>query len=197
MQFIYLHGFNSAFDPNANKVASLLKLGKVVGITYDTFASYEEIFEYISSQVSECIDEIVFVGTSLGGYWAAQMAKHFGTPSIIINPCYDPGSMLRRYQDETMTNYYTLENKSLSEETIDTYSEKYIFGSDYSYKYLPLVLLDMGDEVINSLGTSQVLAGFPMLQFGGGSHRFDHMEESLSKISDYVSFCEYVEHLDA
>ncbi len=198
MLYIYLHGFNSAFDPEASKVQSLSTLGEVIGITYDTFASYDEIFSYITSQVpSDRVNEVIFVGTSLGGYWAAQMGKHYGCPSVIINPCYDPGSMLGGYEGVIMTNYYTAVHNVLTQEVIDTYASKYIYGQDNTYKYLPLVLLDMGDEVISSKGTALVLKEFPMLQFDGGSHRFDHMEESLERVRSYVNYCEYVEHLDS
>jgi predicted esterase YcpF (UPF0227 family) len=68
MIYIYLHGFNSAFDPEASKVKTLSSLGEVIGITYDTYVSYDEIFSYITSQVpSDRSDEVIFVGTSLGG----------------------------------------------------------------------------------------------------------------------------------
>ena len=197
MIYIYLHGFNSAFDPEASKVKTLSSLGEVIGITYDTYASYDEIFSYIISKVpTDCSDEVTFVGTSLGGFWAAQMGKHYGCPSVIINPCYDPGSMLRRYEDVITTNYHTAVTNVLTSEVVDTYNSKYIYGQDKIYKYLPLVLLDMGDEVIGSGGTALVLKEFPMKRFEGGSHRFDHMEESLDTVRDYVNHCGYVEHLE-
>jgi predicted esterase YcpF (UPF0227 family) len=198
MLYIYLHGFNSAFDPDANKVKSLSTLGDVIGITYDTFESYDNIFSYITSQVpADRLNEVVFAGTSLGGFWAAQMGKHYGCPSIIINPCYDPGSMLGRYEGVIMTNYYTAVHNVLTQAAIDTYASKYIYGQDKTYKYLPLVLLDMGDEVIGSSGTALVLKEFTVKCFQGGSHRFDHMDEALDDIRNYVNHCDYVEHLDA
>ena len=197
MRYVYLHGFNSAFDPEANKVKTLSFLGNVIGITYDTFSSYDEIFSYITSQVpTDSLNEVTFVGTSLGGFWAAQMGKHYRCPSVIINPCYDPGSMLRKYQGSPTKNYHNSVTSVLTSEVVDTYNSKYIYGQDKTYKYLPLVLLDMGDEVIGSGGTALVLKEFPMKRFEGGSHRFDHMEESLETIHDYINFCEYVEHLD-
>lgn len=197
MIYIYLHGFNSAFDPEASKVKTLSSLGEVIGITYDTYSSYDEIFSYITSKVpTDRLDEVTFVGTSLGGFWAAQLGKHYACPSVIINPCYDPGSMLRRYQGFITTNYHTAVTDVLSSEVVDTYNSKYIYGQDKTYKYLPLVLLDMGDEVIGSGGTALILKEFPMKRFEGGSHMFDHMEESLDTIRDYVNHCGYVEHLE-
>ena len=197
MVYVYLHGFNSAFNPEADKVRFLSSLGEVMGITYDTFASYDEIFSYITSQVpNDIIDEVIFVGTSLGGFWAAQMGKHYGCPSVIINPCYDPSFMLTRYEGVKTKNYHSDEYNVLTHEVIDSYYSEFVHGQDKTYKYLPLVLLDMGDEIINSKLTALVLNGFPMFQFDGGSHRFDHMEESIQHIREYLNHCGYVEHLN-
>ena len=195
MLYIYLHGFNSAFDPDADKVKQLSTIGTVSGITYDTFGTYDEIKSYLISQVTS-YEEIVFVGTSLGAYWASEMGNHFGVPSILINPCYDPAKMLARYEGMIMTNYYTAVHNVLTQKAIDTYVGKRIEYDRAEYEYVPMILLDMGDEVIESKLTAYIYRDFPMETFEGGSHRFDHMEESLDKIQEYVSHCEYVEHLD-
>ena len=60
---------------------------------------------------------------------------------------------------------------------------------------LPLVLLDMGDEVINSFETRENLTGFPMIEWVGGSHRFDHMNDALQHIKQYLNHCSYVYHM--
>lgn len=195
MHFVYLHGFNSAYDPYAEKVKDLSIIGTVSGITYDTFGTYDEIKSYLISQVpSE--KEIIFVGTSLGAYWASEMGKHFGVPSILINPCYDPANMLARYEGVIMTNYYTAVHNVLTSEAIASYQEKRIEPDYQDYKYVPMILLDMDDEVINSKLTAHIYRMFPMKTFEDGSHRFDHMKESLESIRMYANHCEYVEHLN-
>lgn len=183
MIYVYLHGFNSAYDPASIKVHVLSSLGEVFGVTYNTFGTYEEIFSEISSQVPN--EEVVFVGTSLGGFWAAEMAKHFGMPSVIINPCLDPNTALRKYVGEPVTNYVTGDSMTLNEAAVDSYQTQ--VSKDTAF--LPLVLLDMGDEVIDSFETRQTLTGFPMVHYAGGSHRFDHMEDALEEIVKYVNHC--------
>lgn len=195
MLYIYLHGFNSAYDPEAQKVRELTTIGEVTGITYNTFATFQEIFEEISSQVPDR-DDIVFVGTSLGGFWAAMMARHFGTPSVIINPCYDPHSMLRKYVGTLQTNYYTAETNVLTDEVVDTYSCRGISSENQTFAFLPFLLLDMADETINSAETREILQGFPIKTWDGGSHRFDHMSESVEYIDSYVNICSFIDHMD-
>lgn len=183
MIYVYLHGFNSAYDPLSTKVQALSTLGEVIGITYNTFGTYDEIFSEIESQVPN--EEVVFVGTSLGGFWAAEMAKHFGMPSVIINPCLDPNTALRKYIDEPHLNYVTGDCMTLTEAAVNSYQTE--VSSDTAF--LPLVLLDMGDEVIDSFETREALYGFPMVHYAGGSHRFEHMEDALEDISEYVNHC--------
>jgi uncharacterized protein len=194
MLYIYLHGFNSAFDPSSPKIQALASLGEVTGITYDSFATYDEIFQEISNRVPDR-DDLVFVGTSLGGFWAAEMARKFGTASVIINPCYTPHIMLWKYVGVPQTNYHTNETKTLTLETTNTYP--LIGMSKYYFRFRPLVLLDMEDEVIDSKESLKFFDGFPLKAWEGGNHRFEHMTEALTTISDYVNICSFVEHMDA
>lgn len=192
MIYVYLHGFNSAYDPSSEKVAELSKVGDVLGVTYNTFGTYEEIIAEISAQVS-ISEDVIFVGTSLGGFWAAEMGSRYGAPSVIINPCIDPFNMLQKYVGTEQTNYVNGEVKTLTQEAVNTYPAT---GISRSGRYLPLVLLDMGDEVIDSFETRQALAGFPMVHYAGGSHRFDHIKDAIDDIQTYVNHCSYVELLD-
>lgn len=194
MIYIYLHGFNSAYNPESAKIKALQTIGEVIGITYNTFGTYQEIFSEISGQVSDK-EDLAFVGTSLGGFWASEMARHFGVPSVLINPCHDPYLMLRKSVGQLMTNYETGAENTLTNETIETYPVQGMSGDSRVYSYLPLVLLDMGDEVIDSFETRKVLEGFPMVHWAEGSHRFEHMEDALTDIKSYVNHCSYAEHL--
>lgn len=192
MIYVYLHGFNSAYDPNSGKAQALSLLGDVQGVTYNTFGTYEEIIDEISAQVSVS-DELVFVGTSLGGFWAAEMGRRFGVPSVIINPCTDPRNMLQKYVGLVETNYISGNVNTLTNESVNSYPVTKISSTG---RYLPLVLLDMGDEVIDSFQTQKDLQDFPMACWEGGSHRFEHTEDAIERIQSYVNHCSYVENLD-
>ena len=192
MIYVYLHGFNSAYDPNSNKVQALSTLGDVLGVTYDTFGTYEQIVDEISAQVPFS-DELVFVVTSLGGFWAAEMGSRFGVPSVIINPCTDPRIMLQKYVGVVETNYINGVVNTLTSESVNAYPGS---GITRAGIYRPLVLLDMGDEVIDSFQTQKDLQDFPMACWEGGSHRFEHTEDAIERIQSYVNHCSYVENLD-
>lgn len=203
MQFIYIHGFNSSFDFTSQKLLDLSMLFHVHGVNYDSFASHREILvqliEGIPPDIEMC--EVVFAGTSLGGYWAAEMGKRFCRPSVIINPCLFPHIVLQKHVGIELMNYQTGEKKTLTEDAIRSYSEcskhngpTNITNKD-AFSYLPLVLLDMGDDVINSYETQRLLSEYPMTCFEGGSHRFNHMKKALPYIKEYINHCSYVDQL--
>lgn len=199
MIYVYLHGFNSGYDPNNIKVQELSALGDVIGITYNSFASYQEIFDQISNKIYTQIhdrDDMVFIGTSLGGFWAAEMGRHFGVPSVIINPCHDPYVMLRKYIGIIFSNYVTGVTDCLTNEVVETYPMSGITRTDRPFTFLPLVLLDMGDEVIDSSKTFNVFERFPIVTWQNGSHRFDHMAQAIPAIQQYVNHCSLVSHMD-
>lgn len=192
MNLVYIHGFNSAFDPASEKVQELLKVGKVHGVTYDTFETYNRIYGGILSQIPEDVDNLAFVGTSLGGYWAAAMARAFGCPSIVINPAIEPRITLQKYSGQEFANHQTGEVKIFDGRVAESYPTESVFNrSDDGF--LPLVLLDMSDEVIDPQKTRELLDGYPMAYWEGGSHRFEHMKEAISPIQEYLNHCSYVD----
>lgn len=191
MNFVYMHGFNSAFDPTSEKIQELFKIGHVHGVTYNTFETYGKIYEEILPQVPEDADGLTFVGTSLGGYWAAVMARVFGCPSIIANPVVEPQVTLKKYVGKELFNYQTGEVKKLDAKVIESYPTEVAFSNSTDDWFLPLVLLDMGDDVINSQKTRKLLSGYPMICWEEGNHRFEHMKEAVNPIQEYLNHCSY------
>jgi len=189
VHYIYLHGFNSAYRQDSQKVVDLSTIGEVSGITYDTFDTFSNILNHIVSQVPDSSD-VVFVGTSLGGFWAAHMGRYFGVPSVIINPCTDPFTMLRKYVGLPQVNYQTGEERTLTQRNVDTYRTALV--NDEQFDLLPLVLLDMGDKTIDSQETLTRLQGFPTNTWEGGSHQFEHMKEALEHVAVYINHTSYV-----
>jgi len=187
MLYVYLHDFNSGYIPDSIRVLGLSELGNIKGITYDTFTAYDDIYKYLTSQLSNDRNDITFIGTGLGGFWAAQMGKHFGVPSVAINPCNDPYSMLRGYQDVIATNYHSGVTNVLTSSIINTYADKDIQSDDLGFVYLPLLLLNIRDMLINSL---EDVTKFPLQYFTDSNSINMH-------IRDYLNHCEYVEYLDS
>ena len=56
------------------------------------------------------------------------------------------------------------------------------------YSGYGLVLLDRGDELIDSESTAEYIGDrYPVVMFEGGSHRFEHTRESLPHIRNLIN----------
>lgn len=180
---LYIHGFGSRFDPQSDKVKALSCLGNVKGITVD----YTTMPSLIEKQLmSACTDFQVdlIVGTSLGGYWANRIGVQIGVPFVSINPAISPNSTLQKYIGCGQTYYG--DNYELTSKTVDAYA-------DFSAQGCGLILLDMADELLDSVATKNRLKDkFKVHCFDGGTHRFSHMNEAIPIIEEFVSDTELI-----
>jgi predicted esterase YcpF (UPF0227 family) len=196
---VYLHGFNSAFNPDSDKVRALSKIDEVYPVSYNSFDSHTNILYDLLTKTRH-LSNPVFVGTSLGGFYAAALASSFGSPCVLINPVVS-GLFFKTageaIKDVPMKNYVTGEYSTLTQTVLDSYATLALTECYYEYK--PLLLLDMGDELLDSYETRETLKDVvspSSLYYPGGSHRFDHIDIALPSIQSYLNNCSYVSHLD-
>ena len=181
----YIHGFASSFDTKSDKVSTLSQIGDVTGFSYDYTQTYSEIVSQLRDSIRSRKDIDVIVGTSLGGYFAAALGCIFGIPFASINPAVDPRSSLLKYCGDGTS--WDGRKYNLRKEVVETYPEFSTSGG------CGVILLDLGDEVIDSLETAKLLTPFyRIVTFEGGTHRFAHMQESLQHIQHTVSIAEVV-----
>lgn len=178
MNILYIHGFGSRFKPQSDKVKSLSSLGIVHGVDID----YTDSRSVITQQLKDIIiqkDIELLVGTSMGGYFSAELGRSFGLPYVMINPVMNPSVSLDKYIGEGVDYYgrpYHLE-----ESTVEEYDQMMLENQH------GLLLLDKGDELIDYRETERLLPDTQTLVFEGGSHRFDHINESLGTIQHYAN----------
>ncbi|AGY92150.1 hypothetical protein SPICUR_05885 [Spiribacter curvatus] len=185
----YLHGFNSAALDSDGKVNELRTRFKVNLINYNSFASHDAIIQAIDAQRVRT-PPTAFIGTSLGGYFAAVMGRRLGLPSIMVNPSCDPHWALAHYRDVTLENYKLPEEppRTLTAATIDTYAGTALSADPADYTIPPLLIVDSGDELLDAEATCETYAGLGgAMVFPGGSHRFEHMTDALDGIEAYIN----------
>lgn len=92
----YFHGLGSS--PNTDKVARLSEhFPNVFAFPIDVDPARS--LPYLREEIQKAINNHsgmlpVFVGTSLGGWYAAELAQAFGAQSVLINPAYAPQKTL-------------------------------------------------------------------------------------------------------
>lgn len=196
---VYLHGFNSAYNPDSDKIAALSKLDTVYPLSYNSFDTYTNILEYILTKTKH-LENLVFVGTSLGGFYAAACASALGVPCVLINPV-TRGSFVQNngilIKDIPMTNYVTGEVNTVTQTMIDSYENLDI--KELHYECKPMLVLDMGDELIDSQNTLDHLKSIvsnSSVNYPGGSHRFDHINLAVPSMRYYFNNFSVASHWD-
>ncbi|WP_172591167.1 YqiA/YcfP family alpha/beta fold hydrolase [Shewanella xiamenensis] len=184
MNILYIHGFGSQFDKSSEKVVLLETIGTVFGVTVDYTQSVETVSKLLTEAIIAYSIDLI-IGTSMGGYWANRMGATSGIPFVAINPAIAPQQTLQKYIGSGMTYHDT--PFYLAKQVVEQYSDFRLAGCG-------LILLDLGDEVLDPLKTCELLSTrFTVKVFPEGNHRFTHLEESLPIIKDFyhVSECVY------
>jgi predicted esterase YcpF (UPF0227 family) len=171
----YCHGFASYFDVNKDKIRTLSATAIVDGNTVDYTLSPDEVFASFTKVISPR-KKYLFVGTSMGGFFAAWLGSELGCPFVAINPASNPAVSLRKHIGAFQS--YSGAQCVLKKETVDVY-KSLPFRMDGN----GFVAIDMGDKIIDPQQTLRLVGNnLPVVTFPDGSHRFDHMPQLAAVI---------------
>lgn len=178
----YIHGLNSS--SNSEKFTKLKKFFKneeVVGLNYDSrhLEDYDKVLNDLKSQIDkyEHHNQILLIGTSLGGYWANQLSNFYNCKKVLLNPCLFPSKMMINFLDKEQTIFETGEKYIFTQEIVEALSEH----ENKIYKDKTLCFLEMGDEVLDNKLNQGIFKNTK--SFPGGNHRFERFNEVLPEIS--------------
>lgn len=183
---VYLHGFNSAGTVNNDKVIELMKLDDVYIITYNTFGNASEIIDKIAGEVDGFTD-LIFVGTSLGGFFAAQLAKRFDAPAVLINPLFEPETNLKQFIDVPQANFVTEELRTLTATAVESYAGLPEIANPDKYAIVPLVIIAEDDELIPFALSKEHFQRLILFTTKDGGHRYNKPKQLLSVIQNYLN----------
>ena len=104
---LYFHGFASSSDSNKAKIISSY-ISKISSNTKIIIPDLNNNFQKAISQIELLIKNndkpISFIGSSLGGYFAAYFADIYNAKAILVNPAIPP---LRGFDDYLGAVSYT------------------------------------------------------------------------------------------
>lgn len=175
----YIHGFNSKSSGNQkiDDFTTFLER-EVKPLDYDSSASFLSNFNKLKEDVKN-YKEKIFIGTSLGAFYASLLAKEYSGTAIMINPAIEPNKQLLKHVGY-IENFTTKEKTFFSEETALSYPE-------IQYSEKTFIILNAGDEVINSFETIEKIQGKNYILFPNGSHRIENVEEISSYIKEWIT----------
>ena len=173
---IYIHGFKSS--PLSEKSMALqAAFPGLVAADYDSLhpdTGFQQLDDLIRPHLR---DNLVLVGSSLGGFWAYHFACRYGVKCVLLNPCMHPEISLLQHIGE-VENMYTGEKGILTEWDLSRYPNYRLNGASHC-----TVLHEKGDEVIpyeESVANFKDVAYLMLLE--GGNHRFEQLDVAIEEI---------------
>ena len=187
MKVLYIHGFNSAgYGEKINHLKEFFGDENVIAPTlpYDPKKAIK-LLEFLVDAIKDK-DDLLLVGTSLGGFYALHLADKFKVPAVLINPSTDPYTSLRS-QIGPQINYKSNEEYVFTEEHLNSLKDYYVpEEKQKNLSNLVSVYLDEEDELLDSKQTKDYFEskGIYVKMFPGGNHRFTHMPELLQDLRE-------------
>ena len=146
---LYFHGFNSSSD--SDKAQEFKKfIENNTSQTKIIIPDLEDDFKEAHKQIETLIDinspNILYMGSSLGGYYALYFAQLYKSKSVLINPAIAPLNdfeiHLGKNENYATGNKFTILKDDIS--YIRSLHHKKILEPKNN-----LILLESGDEILN------------------------------------------------
>lgn len=179
---IYLHGFGSVGE--SPKTEQLREgLPGVTVIAPDLPVTPAEVVSLIDNVVRSVRDfPVVFVGTSLGGFWANYFAQRYDAPCIIVNPAVQPSVSLAERVGKVFKNYGTGEDVVVTEEDISGFGFLEAYLRSNTNGALINLFVAKDDDVVNAAAVlKSVEFAAAKFVFPDGGHRFEQHWSTVVK----------------
>lgn len=205
MNLIYIHGLDS--DANSTKGMLLEKYCQhhhpdINVLRPDLNKSPQDVFDKLISLVEEWgrDSKVVFVGSSLGGYFSTLVSNHTGCAALLLNPSTQPHVTLQRFAHDLLLNndsnegqgedelpknqilYTTAGGWDITSADLQWFADHQL--SEVHYPKKIAVFIKEGDELLNpelSKAFYQQQGSTVILQ-AGGDHRFSDFGEQLPMV---------------
>lgn len=184
---LYFHGFASSSDSDKARIIKsyISKVSKKINmITPDLSNNFKEANNQINKLIDENKKDYVFMGSSLGGYYANFFGSINNSKVILINPAIPPLKGFEEYLGENQ-NYSTGEKFIVTKEDIKFLRSLEIKKLNNQKNIL--VLLESGDEVLNFIETVKYFQGSNIDITFGGNHSYESVDTKLEKIVKFLN----------
>jgi len=197
---IYLHGFNSAsvdldgnLLTNKEKLLVMQEFCSEKEIAFYTpnvdYRDFQNIVENLLFDWNLYLDQgydVIFMGSSMGGFASEYLAMKTGCKAIMINPAISPSELLTQFIG--VTENYEI---GLPYQWDQYHCKQYLqYEQELASSNRPLdrtILLDMADELIDAEKTLlKYQATANVVTYDGGSHSFEHMRQALPVIERVI-----------
>lgn len=184
-RIIYLHGFrSSAQSKKAQQLGEALHDVRAdweyltPNLPYDPQEAMA-LIEATLSAAPGLMAQTTLVGSSLGGFYALYFANRAGCRAVLLNPSLRPHETLNAHLGE-QTNMYTGESFTVTAAHLETLRAN-IPESARSTEAV-LLVVEMGDELLDHNVTRQQLRGVSEIVVPGGNHNLESFPQHIPQI---------------
>lgn len=184
---IYAHGFNSS--SSSYKACLLAKLIQEQDSKVDFWCPNlphwpKEALAVLSNKIKTCpINDVVLVGSSLGGFYATHLSEQLGCRSILINPAITPHTGLTNYVG-SQKNLYTQEQYEFTSQHLEQLEAMYTPALRNPKKLFLMHATD--DELLDWRVAVKHYEGSKRLIVSGGDHGFSNFEDYADIVLSHV-----------
>lgn len=186
-QIFYIHGFASGKNSSTGNWIQN-NFDNVHLLEYNSAGIYQDNLNSLIKQIKNFVnskeDRILLIGSSLGGFYAADIVGRIPirTKCILINPGINPQESLKQFIGEN-TNFSTNEKFILTQEVTNSYPpsiNKAKFTGIDAY-----VLLGKNDEVLDYRVAENFFKDRSIIEYLNCGHRLNNYNRLKEIISEF------------
>lgn len=192
MNIIYLHGFqSSALSIKGQQIKDYCQQqGNVQVHLPDLNMPPEQTMAHVAAMI-ENLDQVVLVGSSLGGFYATQLVAKYGVPAVLINPAMRPWQLFRDLFGSDQIPYVVNAEWTLDDTHLDQLEQMAVPFVQDADKIL--VLLQQGDEVLDYREAQRYYSNAShqsmLIMEANGNHAMENFADKIPMALQFLSDC--------
>lgn len=189
MNIIYLHGFKSgALSIKGQFIQAFCQNQHHVHLP-DLNMPPQQVLAHVSEMI-ECLDQVVLIGSSLGGFYATQLVAKHAVPAVLINPAMRPWQLFHDLFGAELpyvvNAQWTLDQTQLDQ--LEQLAVPFVQDADKI-----LVLLQQDDEVLDYREAQRYYSNAAhqsmIITEANGNHAMDNFADKIPMALQFLSDC--------
>ncbi|NCS65738.1 MAG: esterase [Hydrogenophilales bacterium CG03_land_8_20_14_0_80_62_28] len=177
---IYIHGFNSSSQSGKARELAAWMAARGLAEAFvcpDLPPRPVKAIAWLEGLIAASRGTAKLAGSSLGGYYAAWLAEKHGLKAVFINPCVGCDTKLASEVGKAQKNWHDGEEYIFTEQHVAELAALRVERLSRPENYL--LLVEVGDEVLDYREAVAYFAGAKQIVLPGGDHGF-------SRFTDYI-----------
>lgn len=189
MNIIYLHGFQSStLSIKGQYIQAFCQNQHHVHLP-DLNMPPQQVLAHVSEMI-ECLDQVVLIGSSLGGFYATQLVAKHAVPAVLINPAMRPWQLFHDLFGAELpyvvNAQWTLDQTQLDQ--LEQMAVPFVQDADKI-----LVLLQQDDEVLDYREAQRYYSNAAhqsmIMTEANGNHAMDNFADKIPMALQFLSDC--------